>query len=141
MDVVAILLAGRALLDPVLTPHGFRFTSVDTGVGSGGRFARGAYVRGDRRLALSFRYSLGDVVYHAAGVVLAHEDYMREKLGRVGGNAYPGFPADPRDGFRHLAHDLAHFCGEFLSGSDAEFRALAARAEVASQPRGFRALP
>ena len=60
-----ILRDGCAILDPLLREHGFSFVEGDVGVGSGGDFARGAYVRGDRRLDLSVRQTLGLVAYSA----------------------------------------------------------------------------
>lgn len=62
-----VLERGVAILDSVLAPAGFRFVLREEGRGSGGDFAWGEYVRGERRLELHYRYSLGNVVYHAAG--------------------------------------------------------------------------
>src|SRR5690349_18493619 len=118
--------------------HGFVYVDGESGVGSGAEYARGAFVRGDRRLEFSVRESLGEVVYYAAGAAVAHEFYMRAKLGRRGPNEYPGFSKDPVEEFRHLAHDLAQYCAEFLVGSDSEFLAVAAQAEAAKQIRGFK---
>jgi hypothetical protein len=140
MDVSAALHCGVELLAPALTPHGFRFEFRETGKGSGGAFAWGEFVRGDRRLQLHFRHALGMVTYHLDDLVLAHEDFMRAVLGTAGGNAYPGFSDDPLDGFRHLRHDLERYAGSFLSGSDAEFRALVERARSEPAPRGLKAL-
>jgi hypothetical protein len=84
---------------------------------------------------------LGEVVYQATGAhEVPHEWYMRAKLGRAGGNAYPGYSNDPLDGFRHLAHDLERHCAEFLTGTDAEWRAVAEAAAAVGQSRGFSAL-
>lgn len=124
----------------MLELHGFCYVDGEAGIGSGGEYARGAFVRGDRRLEFGVRESLGEVVYYAAGTVVAHEFYMRGKLGRHAPNEYPGFSNDPIEEFRHLARDLEHYCAEFLTGSDCEFLAIAARAEAAKQIRGFKAL-
>lgn len=136
-----VLLAGVELLDPVLAPSGFKFELDATGCGSGGEFARGAYVRGDRRLELHFRHSLGLVEYCCFRSHLTHELYLRALGVPPGQNRYPGFSDDPLDGFRHLAHDLEHFCGEFLSGDGSVLRrgALAEVAHAAARQRVYQA--
>lgn len=138
-DVFELRRQGAEILAPLLTPHGFRYEPGLVDRGSGGAFARGAFVRGDRRLELSIRFALGEVVYRAAGRVLAHEDYMRLVAGR-GHHAYPGFSDDPLDGFRHLAQDLERFAAAFLTGSDDDFSRIAAETERAPRPSGFKAL-
>jgi len=116
------LLAGAALLDPVLAPAGFRFGLRGAGSGSGGDFAWGEFARGDRRLELHVRHSLGLVTFHVGELRLAHEAYLRALGVPAGSSQYPGFSDDPLDGFRHLAHDLQAFCAEFLAGDAAAFR-------------------
>jgi hypothetical protein len=138
-DVFELRRQGVEILAPLLTPHGFRYEPGPAARGSGGPFARGAFVRDDRRLELSIRFALGEVLYRAAGRVLAHEDYMRIVVGR-GHHAYPGFSDDPLDGFRHLAQDLERFATAFLSGSDDEFSRVVAEAKRTPRPTGFKAL-
>jgi hypothetical protein len=139
MDALEMRERGAELLAAVLEPHGFRYAAGEADRGSGGLFARGVFVRDDRRIEFSARYALGEVLYHAAGATLRHEDYMRVAAG-PGQHAYPGFSADPLDGFRHLASDLARFGTTFLAGSDAEFAAVAAEAARTRPPSGFAAL-
>src|SRR5437868_689109 len=98
MTPINALLEGCKILDAVMKPHGFNFVGGLTGKGSGGYFASGEYVRGDRRLELHFRYSLGLVTYHIGELSLTHDEYMRALLGKDGGNKYPGFSDDPLDG-------------------------------------------
>lgn len=138
--------AGRRILDPVLEPHGFRFRASESGSGSGGDFSTGAYVRGrfdpfaSRRLEVHFRYKLGRVTYSLGRSQLDHETYMRQ-LGVHTEAAYPGFSEDPIDGFRHLAHDLSHYCQDFLRGPGREFQRLAR--EMRASPdkfKGFKVL-
>jgi hypothetical protein len=116
MNPEEILRAGAEILRPVMQPSGFVFVQEQSGGSSGGDFARGDFVRGDRRLELHLRHSLGLVTYHVGPYSATHDAYMRELLGGRGGNRYPGFSDDPLDGFRHLAHDLANFAGDFLTG-------------------------
>jgi len=73
-----------------LKPYGFQFVFEKTGSSSGGRFAFGRYVRGDRSLELHFRFTLGLVTYQIGDASLDHESYMRA-LGVYGQNAYPDF--------------------------------------------------
>ena len=140
-DPGKILEAGRSILDPVLESHGFSWTSGAAGSSSGGRFASGEYVRGNRRLEIHFRYSLGLVTYHVGTHSVDHPSYMRALLGPGGRNQYPGFSNDPLDGFRHLSNDLRHFCSAFLSGTDAEFEAIAQKAAAEAQLPGIKRLP
>jgi hypothetical protein len=132
---------GCEILDMVLVPLGFQFTLRDAGQSSGGDFAWGEYVRGDRRLELHFRWSLGLVMYHLGSTQVSHEGYVRA-MGAAGGNAYPGFSDNALDGFRHLRRDLEKYGEVFLRGTDDELRSLLLRADEQEQhrPKGFKAL-
>ena len=138
MDPVEMRRRGADILEPVLKPHGFVFAPGEVGKGSGGAFAQGAFVRGNRRLEFSTRYSLGLVDYRIGIKRIAHEDYMH--VVAPGENSYPGFSDDPLDGFRHLASDLEKFCGAFLMGSDADFEAVLSQAEKSPPKKGFSAI-
>jgi len=126
---------GREILDPLLTTHGFGFVVEASGRSSGGEFASGEYVRGDRRLELHFRHSLGLVRYHVGPISMTHGDYMRA-LGREGQHRYPGFSQDPLDAFRDLRSDLEAFCGDFLAGAGDRFQEAAAWGRSASPGHG-----
>jgi hypothetical protein len=129
------LAVGCSVLEPVLTPHGFEWVSGASGHSSGGDFASGSFVRGDRRLELHFRHSLGLVTYSVGQRTLDHAAYMRAVLGGSGANQYPGFSSEPIDAFHHLAHDLSTFCQAFLGGSDEEFNDVASRAATIVRKR------
>lgn len=58
IDPKTILINGAKILEQVLGPHGFEFRFQSEGQSSGGLFACGQFVRGDRALELHFRYSL-----------------------------------------------------------------------------------
>ncbi len=109
------LVEGAKILKPALSPYGFRFRFRESGLGSGGNFASGAFVRRDRQLELHFRWSLGLVRYHVDKDSASHEFYMRE-LSVWDQCQYPGFSDDPNEAFRGLAHDLG-FAQDFLTGS------------------------
>ena len=125
-----------------LVPEGFLFALRDAAKGSGGHYAWGECVRGDRRLKLHFRWSLGLVTYHLGNAQVSHEGYVRTVHGAPGGNAYPGFSDNALDGFRHLRHDLERYRDTFLRGTDEQLRSLLLRAGEQEQrrPRGFKAL-
>ena len=132
MSPTEILRAGSEILVPIMEPHGFTFVEGPSGESSGGNFARGDFVRDDRRLELHLRHSLGLVTYHCGPLSATHESYMRQLLGDGGAHRYPGFSDDPLDGFRHLAHDIENFAGDFLTGS-CEVLARAALKEAAER--------
>jgi len=136
-----LLEAGRIILDPVLTKHGFRWAPERTGHGSGGNFAIGAYIRDTRRLELHFRFSLGLVSYSFGDQRVSHVDYMRVAVGPNGRRAYPGFSQDPLAGFRHLAKDLAEYATAFLSGTDQELAAMIETATEAARVGAKKRLP
>ncbi|HEY1214379.1 MAG TPA: hypothetical protein VGE93_12160 [Bryobacteraceae bacterium] len=120
---VEALRYGTEIVSAVMKPHGFVFEFRDEGLGSGGHFAWGEFVRRDRRLELHYRRSLGLVRYHFGPQHVSHEGFMRE-IGALGQNRYPGYSHDPLDGFRDLTHDL-QFATDFLTGSGAVLRAAA----------------
>jgi hypothetical protein len=121
---------GAAILDEVLVPLGFQFIFGGDGKSSGGPYSQGNFVRGNRRLEVHFRLSLGLVRYHIGAVNASHDAYMSE-LGVRGKCNYPGYSDDFRDAFRDLAHDLA-FAEDFLSG---EGTALSRAAATERKPR------
>ena len=122
MNAIDALREGRKHLDPVLRLNGFSFVEGPSGPSSGGPFASGAYVSGDRKLEIHFRHSLGLVTYHMGTLWADHESYMRALLGREGGNKFPDFSENALSQFENLAYDLQHFCSAFLTGDEAEFR-------------------
>jgi hypothetical protein len=111
-----------------------------SGVGSGGRFASGTFVKGTRQLELHFRHTLGLVTYHLGSASMSHEDYMRAaQAGR--GRRYPGFGDDPLQGFRDLQHDLEHHGQVFLRGSDAALQGYFTWVAANPRPHGLSGLP
>jgi len=138
LDAEETLKKGIQALDPVLAPHGFEFVFERMGKGSGGHFAFGKYVRGDRSLELHFRYSLGLVTYRIGECSLDHESYMRF-LGAYGRHSYPDFPSNPLESFQSLASDLQNYCEDFVSGDGIRFRSYAE--ELKRKPRMFSGLP
>jgi hypothetical protein len=138
-----LLERGVAELTTVLGPAGFEFIQTDEGVGSGGPFASGEFLRGDRRLALHVRGSLGLVRYHFGDESLSHEDLVRGVRALEGISAegeYPGFSDDPMAGFHHLRHDLERFGDIFLRGGKKAFRALKKWVDKHPQKRGLAGL-
>jgi hypothetical protein len=127
MNPQEVLDRGVAELSEILGPAGFEFIDTGGGIGSGGPFASGEFVRGDRRLELHVRQALGLVRYHFDEVSLSHEDLVRGLRGLHGiaePAEYPGFSDDPSASFRHLRHDLERFGAIFLTGGAKAFRAL-----------------
>jgi len=127
-DSSKLLERGVAELREVLGPAGFEFIQSDEGVDSGGPFAAGEFLKGDRRLELQVRKSLGLVRYHFdKDESLSHEDLVRGVRALDGISAepeYPGFSTDPMAGFHHLRRDLDRFGAIFLRSGTKAFRAL-----------------
>ena len=122
-----LLARGVAELTGVLGPAGFEFIQSDEGVDSGGPFASGEFLKGDRRLELHVRSGLGLVRYHFGEESLSHEDLVRGVRALDGISAegeYPGFSEDPMAGFRHLRNDLDRFGAIFLHRGAKAFREL-----------------
>ena len=111
---------GVQLLTPLMSSHGFSFAYEEDGKGSGGNFSRGAFISGNKRLELSFRWSLGCVEYHVSDHSISHADYM-SAIGKRRESSYPGFSEEPLQAFDHLASDLSQHCSSFLNGSDKDF--------------------
>ena len=127
---------GSAILDPVLCKYGFEFKWGGSGHSSGGPFAFGSFVNGDRRLELHFRHSLGLVEYHFGKLSLDHESYMRVVL-PAGGNHYPGFSEKPEAQFEDLKFDFEHFADVFLLENAEEFSRCADGAKEWKSKQGF----
>ena len=119
------LLEGAEILEKALAPNDFHFRFHGEGKSSGGTYAWGEFVRGDRRLELHVRVNLGLVRYHVATESASHDYYMRE-IGVLERCHYPGFSEDPKEAFLGLAHDLA-FADDFLTGTGALLRQAAMR--------------
>ena len=121
IETIKTLEKGAAIVLAVLAPHAFELGPIQSGIGSGGSFASCEFIRDNRRLRVSFRYSLGLVEYQLDDVSLSHEDYMWSVHGQRWAGNYPGFSKDALDGFRHLAADLARYGQDFVFGSDHDF--------------------
>jgi hypothetical protein len=129
MNPTEVLRNGAAELTDILGSHGFRFEVTASGSSSGGQFASGEFRRQDRRLELHLRHSLGMVTYHVGSDSLSHDELTRavRAIENIPETAqYPGFSADPVDGFRHVGADLIRFGRVFTEGTAEEFSALVA---------------
>ncbi|MGA1872015.1 MAG: hypothetical protein ACMUJM_26155 [bacterium] len=115
MNPRAILKDGADILGEYLYPIGFHFEVINEGKGSGGNFVTGEFKKGEIKLELHFRYSLGMVRYHYKEKSVSHKNYMKA-LGVIDRCQYPGSSNDPLDGFRHLKHDIAKFGSDFTDG-------------------------
>jgi len=138
-----LLKRGVAELTEVLGPAGFEFVQTEDEVTTGGAFASGEFLRGDRRLELQVRSSLTLVRYHFGDESLSHEDLVRgvralEAIAVEG--QYPGFSNDPMVGFRHLRHDIERFGAIFLRGGAKAFRALKKWIDKHPKKSGFAGL-
>lgn len=120
-DPARVLAEGSAIIAPLLEPLGYVLLPMSTATGSGGPFAVGRWVSGDRFIETHVRGALGIVNYGCRSSKVSHVNYLR-LVGQKG--AYPGFSNDPVDGFRHLAIDLAGPVRSLLECSRREFEAI-----------------
>lgn len=84
------------------------------GYARGENDARADLVKGDRRLQLALWHRLRPPVYRIGEVRLGHGALMRGA--GCDDPAYPPYSADPLEGFRALARDLARCGGSFVGG-------------------------
>ncbi|MCQ8129391.1 hypothetical protein [Methylomonas rivi] len=130
---------GVELLRPILEPYGFHFVFESGGNSSGGNFAQGVFVSGNRRLKLSFRWSLGCVEYQVSGQTITHAEYM-EAIDKKREASYPGFSNMPITAFEHLRSDISQYCGTFVNGNDDEFMKIIKAYRAKPKKSGFAAL-
>jgi hypothetical protein len=124
-DPKSELEAGIAILDPALSPHGFTFHFQNAGRGSGGNFAWGKFVRGDRSLDLHHRWGLGIIQYNIADLSIDHSAYLKA-LGVDNQSDLLSTPLESElDRYRSLRSDLENFCSDFLAGPATEWAAIA----------------
>jgi hypothetical protein len=126
-DIAETLEVGMRILCPLMEAHGFKQSNQESGKGSGGAYASAEWIRGNRKLEIHFRHTLGLVRYHVGEVSLSHEEYMWAVTGERWSTQYPGFSDDPVDGFRHFAADLSRHGSSFLADPDDNFVADAKR--------------
>jgi hypothetical protein len=121
--------AGAKILEPALAPHGFVFAFQDVGHGSGGDYAWGAYVRGDRSLHLHHRWGLGIVEYHIGDLWIGHSAYLNF-LSVERQSEFVSLPLESGfERYHALLLDLTRFCGDFVYGPAIDWT-LATTAEV-----------
>ena len=131
------LINGVKELEPILEPYGFKFVLESEGLSSGGRSACGAFLCGDKRLELHFRYSLGLVSYQIGNIKIDHSDYITAQNGK---GSYPGFTSEPIDAFKHLADDLRKYGEPFLKEDSTKFKELEKILKTNPPITGFKAL-
>lgn len=115
------LLEGVKILSTYLDPLGFQFKLEGTGQSSGGHFAYGQFINGDRAIELHYRWSLGLVTYKVGNLILGHEDYIN-LLDKHRQNQYPNFSDEPIDAFRCLRFDLENLLVDFTENNATLFK-------------------
>ena len=124
-DPKSELEAGIVILDPALLPHGFIFHFQNSGRGSGGNFAWGKYVRGDRSLDLHHRWGLGIIQYNIADLSIDHSAYLKS-LGVDNESDLLSTPLESGlDRYHALRSNLENFCSDFVTGPATEWAAAA----------------
>ncbi|WP_143068959.1 hypothetical protein [Solimonas aquatica] len=127
---------GATILESKLQPFGFAFGIVDSGKGSGGDFAIGAFTAGDREIRMWFRFHLGDVTYRKGSVEAPHKA-VAQYLGLEGTTAYPCPQTDnPLEGFEALLTDWHHW-NLFFQNEGALFESVMQAYKYKQPPAGF----
>lgn len=128
LDPKSQLESGVAILDPALLPHGFVFHFQGAGCGSGGSFACGEYVRGDRSLHLHHRRGLGIIQYNIADLSIDHAAYLKSLGVENQSDLLSTRLESGLDRYHALRSDLENFCSDFVTGPATEW-ATAARVD------------
>ncbi len=115
------LLEGIKILSTYLEPLGFQFKFLGKRQSSGGNFAFGEFVCGDRKIELHYRYSLGLVSYQVSSLILGHEHYI-DLLDKHGKNKYPNFSDESMEAFKCLKFDLENLLQDFAENNANIFR-------------------
>ena len=130
---------GIELLKPIMEASGFHFVFESGGNSSGGNFSQGTFISGNKRLELSFRWSLGCVEYQIDDNKISHAEYM-DAIEVKAEAKYPGFSNNPIEAFEHLTVDISQFGEIFLKGNEEEFIKLIVDYKSKPQKSGFAAL-
>ncbi|HKW10064.1 MAG TPA: hypothetical protein VJO33_06770, partial [Gemmatimonadaceae bacterium] len=88
-----------------------------------------------RLIVLEFSWSLGPVTYHVGKAFVDHAAYLHALGVAAGTNRYPGVSDDPLQAFRDLAHDIATYCSDFVTGAAVICSAAAETAAIARAAR------
>jgi len=139
MDPKVELENGVKLLKNIMNEAGFKFLFECEGISSGGKFASGSFILGDKKLELSFRYSLGCVEYRVLEHNISHKDYM-EAIGKKKEAQYPGFSNNSTEAFEHLFSDISKHGEIFLWGTNNQFIELIKDFKSKPKKSGFSAL-
>lgn len=116
-------------LNPFLNPLGFVFEISGSGVSSGGEFAAGFYVNGDKKIGLIYRAitGLGSVNYEYHQMAISHSNLMSH-LGKYevsklkyDTNKFSSYSKDGGSVHDALVYDIQNFGMTFLVSSDELF--------------------
>lgn len=141
-DSDTLLEAGRQILQPLMSDTGFRWVFGGRERRPLGKTVWGYYVKGARRIELTFCSKLNRVTYTMGRLRrrrLDHGVYMH-CLGVHAHSEYAwSAQMEPLDGFRCLRIDLLRYCMDFLEGSGSQFKTFAKR--LNANPGLFKGLP
>jgi hypothetical protein len=130
------LQAGIEVLNPFLNHVGYQFQFEQDGTGSGGHYAYGRFINGDRSIELHQRWGLGIVNYQIGDLAIDHSSYLAG-LGVDRDSHYLWLRLELGiERYNGLLQDLQEFCDDFLTGDADQWRKIAmahAEAEKADQ--------
>jgi len=116
MQPLRDLVEGLDIIDPFLTQHGFEFEKYENGQGSGGQFTVATFVKGRKKFILSYRSSIGQVVYQFDNATVCHDFYI-DQLGHADKKKLPDFHSEDKLlAFTHLLHDFEFLTEDFFDG-------------------------
>ncbi len=116
-------------LNPVLNPLGYVFQMAGSGVSSGGPFAAGFYLNGERQIGLIYRATsgLGSVNYKYDQFTISHDGLM-QYLGKLN---FSKLKYDPKKWSSYgdnggnvvdaFLYDIQNYETDFLASSDEQF--------------------
>jgi hypothetical protein len=123
------LVAITEKLNPVLNPLGYVFEADGYAVSSGGPFASGFFVNGEKKIGLIYRSfsGLGSVNYECRQSAVSHSDLMRylgkedqSKL-KYDSKKFSSYAREEGDVLDALIHDIQSFEIDLLTSSSEQF--------------------
>lgn len=137
IELQRILKEQVPIVGSYLKENEFLLSNSQIDKGSGGFFIICRFEKGNRKINIFYRYSLGPVEYSIGENKIDHVSYMKflqvdEK------SKYPGFTDSPEESFKNLLSDIKNYCQDFICGDGDQFQEFSRK--LRTDPRIFNGL-